>query len=317
MLEPEPRFCLWPQGRCQPWRALDPRREFPRLVAKSSDCLTARTGSGASLSLAYRDPQLFGSWWRGNFELADKSDGGLASVQLTRPFYLLHSRPEAPGISASTGQRGTPATAWARNSTPHGTEDRFELQGGLRRVCTTVGPRRRWLAGIRYEDSQLGRRPGDTARRAASAGPQAADALGRHLVHPGRLRHSAQPGPDRPHGGHRPVRSRAEGQLGLAPLRNWKRPRRVTFALSARRGVASARVARSSSAARSQAAGNLPGPATVSPDRRSPATTSASARMPRSLPRHAGRRRSCPRPRPPDRARWRQRAARLSAGATR
>ena len=112
----------------------------------------------ASLSLAYRDPQLFGSWWRGNFELADNSDGGLASLQLTRPFYSLDTRWSA-GISALTGERvdtryslGEELDSYTVN------EDRFELQGGVSEGLRH-GWARRWLAGIRYEDSQFGPDP--------------------------------------------------------------------------------------------------------------------------------------------------------------
>ena len=112
----------------------------------------------ASLSLAYQDPQLFGSWWRGNFELADNSDGGLASLQLTRPFYSLDTRWSA-GISALTGERvdtryslGEELDSYTLNV------DRFELQGGVSQGLRH-GWARRWLTGIRYEDSQFGPDP--------------------------------------------------------------------------------------------------------------------------------------------------------------
>lgn len=112
----------------------------------------------ASLSLIYQDPQLFGSWWRGNFELADNSDGGLASLQLTRPFYSLDTRWSA-GISALTGERvdtrysvGEELDSYTLNV------DRFELQGGVSQGLRQ-GWARRWLAGIRYEDSVFGPDP--------------------------------------------------------------------------------------------------------------------------------------------------------------
>ena len=108
----------------------------------------------ASLSLLYQDPQLFGSWWRGSVELADNSDGGLASLQLSRPFYSLDTRWSA-GVSALTGERvdtrysqGEELDSYTLN------EDRFELQGGVSQGLRD-GWVRRWLAGIRYEDSQF------------------------------------------------------------------------------------------------------------------------------------------------------------------
>ena len=112
----------------------------------------------ASLSLAYQDPQLFGSWWRGNFELADNSDGGLASLQLTRPFYSLDTR-WSTGISALTGERVDTRYSLGEELDSYTvTEDRFELQGGVSQGLRH-GWARRWLAGIRYLDSQFGPDP--------------------------------------------------------------------------------------------------------------------------------------------------------------
>jgi hypothetical protein len=108
----------------------------------------------ASLALVYADPQLFGSWWRGNLELADNSDGGLASVQLARPFYSLDTR-WSTGLSALTGERVD--TRYSRGDELDSyavDQDRLEIQGGVSQGIED-GWVRRWLAGIRYEDSRF------------------------------------------------------------------------------------------------------------------------------------------------------------------
>ena len=263
----------------------------------------------ASLSLAYQDPQLFGSWWRGNFELADNSDGGLASLQLTRPFYSLDTRWSA-GLSALTGERVDTRYSLGEELDSYTvTEDRFELQGGVSQGLRH-GWARRWLAGIRYEDSQFGPDP-----ETPLAAPLPQD---RKLLTPWLGISFIQDGYDTVRNLDQIARTEdvqfgreLRAELGIASAQFGSDRDAAVFALSAGTGERLAEGAPCFSAARSQAAGN---PRACATDSRppKPATTSASARMPRSLPRHAERRPS-PRPGSPDRARWRQRAARLSA----
>jgi outer membrane protein assembly factor BamA len=112
----------------------------------------------SSLALSYQDPQLFGSWWRGNLALADSSDGGLASIELSRPFYSLDTRWSA-GFSALTNERVESRYGQGHELDSYAVdEDRVEIQGGVSHGLQN-GWSRRWLTGIRYEESQFAARP--------------------------------------------------------------------------------------------------------------------------------------------------------------
>ena len=264
----------------------------------------------ASLSLAYQDPQLFGSWWRGNFELADNSDGGLASVQLTRPFYSLDTRWSA-GISALTGERVDTRYSLGEELDSYTvTEDRFELQGGVSQGLRH-GWARRWLAGIRYEDSQFGPDP-----ETPLAAPLPQD---RKLLTPWLGISFIQDGYDTVRNLDQIARTEdvqfgreLRAELGFASAQLGSDRDAAVLALSAGTGE---RLAEGRSLFRRRLVLRPLGicrAARRARDRRSPLLP-APTRECRVLCHDTRGGGVLARPRPPDRARWRQRAARLSA----
>ena len=107
-----------------------------------------------TLLAVYEDPQILGSWWRGRVAYADNSDGSFAELAVGQPFYSLDTRWSA-GFSLLAGdrlnsryQQGEVLDAFTENT------DRFEIYGGRSRGLQD-GWARRWLAGVRYDDSRF------------------------------------------------------------------------------------------------------------------------------------------------------------------
>ncbi|HWJ06886.1 MAG TPA: hypothetical protein VNS57_13980 [Steroidobacteraceae bacterium] len=114
-----------------------------------------------TLLALYEDPQILGTWWQGRVAYADSSDGSLAELAVGRPFYSLDTRWSA-GSRLVAGERvdsryeqGHVLDAFTEST------DRFELHGGRSRGLQD-GWARRWLAGVRYEDSRFSQAPGET-----------------------------------------------------------------------------------------------------------------------------------------------------------
>jgi hypothetical protein len=114
----------------------------------------------SSMLLLYEDPQLLGSWWQGRFAYSDNSDGNLASVDVSHPFYSLDTRWSA-GTGLTAGERID-----SRYQQGHVLDkfneqvDHFELYGG-RSDGLREGWARRWFGGVRYESSQFAAVPGE------------------------------------------------------------------------------------------------------------------------------------------------------------
>jgi hypothetical protein len=111
-----------------------------------------------SLQFVYDDPQLLGSWWRGRVAYSDNSDGSVGELAVVRPFYSLDTRWSA-GTGLLSGdridtryQRGKVLDTFAEQA------DRFEIHGGGS-AGLRDGWARRWLAGIRYENSEFSETP--------------------------------------------------------------------------------------------------------------------------------------------------------------
>lgn len=128
-----------------------------------------------TLLAVYEDPQILGSWWRGRVAYADNSDGNLGELAVGQPFYSLDTRWSA-GLGLVAGdrvdsryQQGEVLDAFTENT------DRFEVYGGRSRGLQD-GWARRWLAGVRYEDSRF-----SEARDEMLAAPLPQD---RKLVYP-------------------------------------------------------------------------------------------------------------------------------------
>lgn len=101
--------------------------------------------------LAYKDPNLLGSWWSLAATHAELSDGGEDALALARPFYSLDSR---WSFNVRAQDAATTETRYALGHVADRFAMRrkyFELGGGisagLRDGWTT-----RYLGGIRYED---------------------------------------------------------------------------------------------------------------------------------------------------------------------
>ncbi|HMN44876.1 MAG TPA: hypothetical protein PKE27_09900 [Povalibacter sp.] len=98
----------------------------------------------------YRDPHLFGSWWRLGVAYGDLSDGSEKSLSLSRPFYSLDSRwsfTAAADDATSTRSQYSLGEIVDQFSMR---ERRFEIGGGWSDGLRD-GWTRRYLAGIRYE----------------------------------------------------------------------------------------------------------------------------------------------------------------------
>jgi hypothetical protein len=109
----------------------------------------------------YEDPQILGTWWRGRVAYADNTDGSFGELGVGRPFYSLDTRWSA-GLGLVAGDRvnsryeqGDVLDAYTE------TTGRFEIYGGRSRGLQD-GWARRWLAGLRYEDSRFREAPGET-----------------------------------------------------------------------------------------------------------------------------------------------------------
>ena len=107
-----------------------------------------------TLLAVYEDPQILGTWWQGRIAYADSTDGSLAELAVGQPFYSLDTRWSA-GVNVIAGDRvdsryeqGEILDAFSERT------NRFEIYGGRSRGLQD-GWARRWLAGLRYEDSRF------------------------------------------------------------------------------------------------------------------------------------------------------------------
>lgn len=104
----------------------------------------------SSWRLAYKDPNLFGTWWRLSAAHADMSDGSEDALAISRPFYSLDSR-----WSFNVEGSDTSATQ-SRYALGHivdqfGMQQQlFEIGGGISRGLVD-GWTTRYLGGVRYE----------------------------------------------------------------------------------------------------------------------------------------------------------------------
>jgi hypothetical protein len=128
-----------------------------------------------SLLGVYEDPQILGTWWRGRVAYADNTDGSFGELGVGQPFYSLDTRWSA-GLGLVAGDRVNSRYAQGKVLDAY-TEatDRFEIYGG-RSHGLQDGWARRWLAGVRSEDSRFHETPGETL-----VGPLPQD---RKLVYP-------------------------------------------------------------------------------------------------------------------------------------
>lgn len=98
---------------------------------------------------AYKDPQLFGSWWRLSAVHADMSDGREDALTLGRPFYSLDSRWSLNiAGSDSTATQSQYSLGEIVNQFQM-QQQVFELSGGLS-AGLRDGRTQRYLAGLRY-----------------------------------------------------------------------------------------------------------------------------------------------------------------------
>ena len=107
-----------------------------------------------SWRFAYKDPHLFGSWWRMSLAHADMSDGDENSVVLARPFYSLDSR---WSFSIAATDRTSTASQYSLGDivnqfSMH--EQSYEIGGGISSGLQD-GWTRRYLAGIRHVNHEF------------------------------------------------------------------------------------------------------------------------------------------------------------------
>ena len=114
----------------------------------------------SSMLFLYEDPQLLGSWWQGRFAYSDNSDGNLASVDVSHPFYSLDTRWSA-GTGLTAGERIDSRYRQGHVLDKFNEQvDHFELYGG-RSDGLREGWARRWFGGVRYESSRFAAVPGE------------------------------------------------------------------------------------------------------------------------------------------------------------
>ncbi|HEY6644834.1 BamA/TamA family outer membrane protein [Povalibacter sp.] len=129
--------------------------------------------------IAYKDPQVFGSWWRLGASHADMSDGHESTLSLGRPFYSLDSR-------WSFNVAAVDSTATQSQYSLGEIVNQFQMQqssfdvGGGWSQGLREGWTRRYLGGLRYIDRAFAPPiDGGTADLVSNAIPQ-----GRVLAYP-------------------------------------------------------------------------------------------------------------------------------------
>jgi outer membrane protein assembly factor BamA len=106
----------------------------------------------SGVSVDFRDQNLFRSWWVLDAGYNDNSDGYVANVEVTRPFYSLDSRWSA-GIHGITSDQITPLYDLGEITDQFRQQNDFlNVQGGWSRGLVN-GWTTRWLAGYRYDRS--------------------------------------------------------------------------------------------------------------------------------------------------------------------
>jgi hypothetical protein len=113
--------------------------------------------------LAYKDPNLLGTWWKLSTSYANLSDGGEKMLDLSRPFYALDSR-----WSFGVGGSDTTNTI-SEYGLGHVVdkyrmhEQLFNIGGGISRGLVD-GWTTRYLAGARYESRAFDALPDDQSK---------------------------------------------------------------------------------------------------------------------------------------------------------
>jgi outer membrane protein assembly factor BamA len=99
---------------------------------------------------AYKDPHLFGSWWRLGASHADMSDGREDSLSLTRPFYSLDTR-WSLGIGGFDSTSTQSQYSLGEIVNQYAVQQQaFDIGGGISDGLQD-GWVRRWIAGARYD----------------------------------------------------------------------------------------------------------------------------------------------------------------------
>lgn len=122
----------------------------------------------SSWRFAYKDPNLFGTWWRLSAAHADLSDGSEDALAITRPFYSLDSRwsLNVAGSDVTTTQS---RYALGHIVDQFGMQRRlFDVGGGVSRGLID-GWTTRYLGGVRYESRDFSALPYPIHRDAGAA----------------------------------------------------------------------------------------------------------------------------------------------------
>jgi len=112
----------------------------------------------SSYMLKFRDPNVFGSRWRGSIDLVDSSDGQDKELELERPFYSLDTR-WSGGIALDQGDSIESVYRLGHNVAEYqqsvqGADLRYGWSKGLR-----DGWARRWIVGLRHEEAKFSESP--------------------------------------------------------------------------------------------------------------------------------------------------------------
>lgn len=108
--------------------------------------------------LAYKDPNLLGSWWKLTTSYANLSDGGEKILDLTRPFYALDSRWSFDINGSDTTNN---LSEYARGHVV----DKYKMQEQLAGIGGGIssglnnGRAIRYLGGVRYESREFSELP--------------------------------------------------------------------------------------------------------------------------------------------------------------
>lgn len=106
----------------------------------------------STLVLSWRDPNVFGTRWTDEIELAESDDGERRAVAVERPFYALDA-PWSAGVSAVADRHAEDRYALGE------VVDRYEVEGRSadlhygRSRGLVDGWARRWIVGYRYDDT--------------------------------------------------------------------------------------------------------------------------------------------------------------------
>ena len=110
----------------------------------------------SSTTLAYRDSQLFGSWWGVHANFADSSDGGTREFSLEHPFYSLDAR-YAAGVSVLDEERVDSVYDLGQITDQYGTHQRLATIYGGRSRGLSKGWSRRLTSGLTIDESRFNR----------------------------------------------------------------------------------------------------------------------------------------------------------------